>query len=459
MGVANMQHRSTMKDHLGGQELLPLIQYPDCLRPVTLDLSFRFIDDILLKNISEKLKQSSLIYINLSHNLISDAGAKVLAEVMIANPKLTNIILDSNRIGDEGASYLANAISKNKYIKTISLKHNRITDDGAVTLLCAILSIATNDMIWFVLENNLISKTGEDYLVRALKDKNIIYSVRNRIKPINKSLSMKPRQCPGLDDDCLALSNKISLLELLPSEILYLTLSMCNYEEQNIASTLVRTNKYFYNLLQPQRLLDKLFMYLASEQKEQASQIKFVLVCHPYLLTQRKSFIDSINRNFHNLSAFEYAIWSLNTDFICDEILNYIPKDDKGIKLKNELLLQLKYIQEHGVTYTLDGEEHTESHYNFIGLISALEHYANEFDKWNWGQRQEYWFKRIEVERNSAPKHIAQLFSYRDNFYSPQHVTKVLKKLYKLTQSDLNLIESSLSNSFSYRLKEKCCVS
>src|SRR5690606_4923783 len=65
-------------------------------------------------------------YLNLSHNRISDEGAKSLA----TNPTWETIRLERNNISDEGVS----ALASNYAIRNFYLAHNNIGDKGALAL-------------------------------------------------------------------------------------------------------------------------------------------------------------------------------------------------------------------------------------------------------------------------------------------------------------------------------------
>ena len=59
---------------------------------------------------------------NLSVNLLSDAGATSIAEAIKVNKKLTNLDLFNSGISDTGATSIAEAIKVNKTIWSLSGK-------------------------------------------------------------------------------------------------------------------------------------------------------------------------------------------------------------------------------------------------------------------------------------------------------------------------------------------------
>lgn len=79
-------------------------------------------------------------------NMISDAGASYLANMLLKTKSLTALVLDENRIGDDGARKLAEALSLNTSLKKLCMKDNPISEMGARRLVEALehnMSITT----------------------------------------------------------------------------------------------------------------------------------------------------------------------------------------------------------------------------------------------------------------------------------------------------------------------------
>jgi Ran GTPase-activating protein (RanGAP) involved in mRNA processing and transport len=97
---------------------------------------------------------TSIVYVGLYHNTISDEGAISLADALKRNSTVKNINLYNNEIGVRGVSALAGALKTNTSLTDISLSSNAIGDDGASMVVDALqvntsvtsLDVAGNDI-------------------------------------------------------------------------------------------------------------------------------------------------------------------------------------------------------------------------------------------------------------------------------------------------------------------------
>jgi len=86
-------------------------------------------------SLGEALKHNtSLRFLGLGGNQISDAGAASLGEVLKTNATLVELNLNSNQIGDAGACALARALADGAAVRRLSLHDNCIGDIGAMCL-------------------------------------------------------------------------------------------------------------------------------------------------------------------------------------------------------------------------------------------------------------------------------------------------------------------------------------
>ena len=113
----------------------PYLQSNSISTRATLDLSHNKISDEGAKALSEALKvNTALQWLGLDYNNISDEGAKALAEVLKVNTALQRLDLNSNKISDEGAKALAEALKVNSALHRLDLRLNNISDEGAKAL-------------------------------------------------------------------------------------------------------------------------------------------------------------------------------------------------------------------------------------------------------------------------------------------------------------------------------------
>ena len=107
----------------------------DFLKTLPTDASDRLkeaIDDIVHNKVEEPYLQSNSIStratLDLSHNKISDEGAKTLSEALKVNTALQWLGLDYNNISDEGAKALTESLKVNKALQESYLHSNNISD-------------------------------------------------------------------------------------------------------------------------------------------------------------------------------------------------------------------------------------------------------------------------------------------------------------------------------------------
>lgn len=97
--------------------------------------------------------------LNLSNNLIGDAGAIDIATALKTNKTLVNMNLSQNQIGDPGAGELADMLEKNTTLKLLNLRANIIQREGYDRFM-DVLEINTT-LKKIMLEFNQISAEAE----------------------------------------------------------------------------------------------------------------------------------------------------------------------------------------------------------------------------------------------------------------------------------------------------------
>ncbi|KAJ3412302.1 T-complex-associated testis-expressed protein 1 [Chytridiales sp. JEL 0842] len=107
----------------------------------SLTLQTNSIDDDRCRLIANALlDNTTLKKLDLSHNKISDSGARGLAKLLsIPTCPLTHLNLANNKIGPHGASSIGKSIQNNPTLEHLNIRMNYLTDEGGAALLAALV--------------------------------------------------------------------------------------------------------------------------------------------------------------------------------------------------------------------------------------------------------------------------------------------------------------------------------
>ncbi|XP_066024158.1 protein NLRC3-like isoform X2 [Pocillopora verrucosa] len=138
------------------------------LNLTNLNLSYNVISDAGATCIAEAIKvNKTLTNLDLRRNDISAAGATCIAEAIKVNKTLTNLDLSNNVIRAAGATCIAEAIKVNKTLTNLDLSYNVISDAGAT---CIAEAIKVNKTLTNLdLSENVISAAGATCIAEAIK--------------------------------------------------------------------------------------------------------------------------------------------------------------------------------------------------------------------------------------------------------------------------------------------------
>lgn len=176
--------------------------FSDCLRQtqnlVFLSMPGNLIDDDLISILIKGLMLNKTIsQIDLSHNKISNSGARKLAKYLLSSKILTHMNLSDNSIHYEGSRYLAQALKVNKSLRHLNLKLNRIDDKGGAKL-CTDLLNNNSELESLSLSSNSLGAMFCESLAEFLK--------------LNRTIKQLDISCNFIDD-----SNASTLKDSLES--------------------------------------------------------------------------------------------------------------------------------------------------------------------------------------------------------------------------------------------------
>ncbi|WP_428411554.1 hypothetical protein [Legionella sp.] len=213
-------------------------------------------------------------------------------------------------------------------------------------------------------------------------------------------------------------------------------------------SALALASNSSYNLFQPHRLLTALLTSVVHGNQDNAEKI---LKRYPELLMQRGTVTDYSGRTFTNITAFQCALWALDTRYMCTMMLDCLSKNEQAEELRIELLNQFNEHEVKGVCYMLEGKTYQEKHYNFSLLITTLQTYIDNFTYWIDNDQKDlmatHWSTQIGGAQRYVPAHVAQHYCDPDESFNS--MSSFTKPRFKRTLTFYNPITFQKSSWFS----------
>ena len=206
----------------------------------------------------------------------------------------------------------------------------------------------------------------------------------------------------------------------LPQDVAEHLISKYLPPEDQLSLTLV--SKSIQNLFQPhrlQKLAKKLLLHVMHGEQEKAEKM---LKFHPELLTIEETATDYSGRTFKT-TAFRYALWALDTRYMCNMMLDCLPYSEEGEAIKQKLLTQYMAQTHDGLDYKLNGVTIHETHYDFSPIKAALQTYVDNYPFWKaavWREGMIYqWSKVVGLAQRYVPAHVAQHYCDPDESFYP----------------------------------------
>jgi hypothetical protein len=175
-------------------------------------------------------------------------------------------------------------------------------------------------------------------------------------------------------------------------------------------------------LFQPNRLqmmADKLLLQVMHGEQDKA---EVILKRRPDLLMIKGTATDYSGRKF-TCTAFQYALWALDTRYMCSMMLDCLPCSPDGERIKEGLLMQLFEQTSNGIEFQLDTRTVREKHYDFTPLLNALKTYVDNYDHWfaasNWAEMTRQWNEVVGLAQRYVPAHVAQHYCDPDETFYP----------------------------------------
>jgi len=180
--------------------------------------------------------------------------------------------------------------------------------------------------------------------------------------------------------------------------------------------------------LRPDLLLQVLFILAGLGAQEPMEQI---LKQQPELLVTYAPLRDISGASFQSITLFLHAVWAGDVRYMAPMMLNCLPKNEQGEKIRIELLRQFNELMSQGVVYQLNGEMHREKQFSLKPLITELDTLVTNFNQWTPEERDLYWCTKVGHEQTRLPAHVRHHYcDPEESFWDTPSFTKE-----KLTRS------------------------
>lgn len=158
--------------------------------------------------------------------------------------------------------------------------------------------------------------------------------------------------------------------------------------------------------LTTQALKIKLFA-LASYAKQ--TEIRNILQEYPEWVTIYRPLDDISGHFFNKITIFQHARWSGDIYYMCNMILDCLPINDLGEKLRIELLRQFHEINKKIEVYDPQGEKQRVAQFDLQILLDAYTLYTEEYDHYDDSDKSKQWVNLVGKAQNLLPAFIRQL--------------------------------------------------
>ena len=146
------------------------------------------------------------------------------------------------------------------------------------------------------------------------------------------------------------------------------------------------TCHFFNNQFKNEMLIKKLLNYTVLGRLDKVDEI---LKANPELALGKSIITDLSERTFYQITAFQYAVWSLDVD-MWNLFLKYLDSPTA--------LSQLQSLEASHENYSKHG-----MHYDIAPLIAKTRTYLDNYRNWNEGKRCQYWQKEVGSEQRQCP--------------------------------------------------------
>lgn len=199
----------------------------------------------------------------------------------------------------------------------------------------------------------------------------------------------------------------------LPKE---LEISIAYHGSKSVLGKLAQTSTYHRTLLGPMIGIRKLLHYVT---RGEYDAVKAMVRKDLSLFFKRSVVTDCSEREFENISAFEYTLWALDRH-MWTAMIACIPHNQEGHAVFAQLLAQYNKLNADGVTYKLNGKTVTEKHFDFNNtIIKELKTQTDSIKegKKSWEAIQKQWREGVGGAQKLLPMHVVYEYCSDISFY------------------------------------------
>ncbi|MBA3537151.1 MAG: hypothetical protein H0T84_11165, partial [Tatlockia sp.] len=208
----------------------------------------------------------------------------------------------------------------------------------------------------------------------------------------------------------------------------------------NALVALSSTSEANYRFFQSMRHISQFLLAVAHGEYD---EVAILLEDNIDLLLHKGRVTDYSGRTFFNISGFQYALWALDKHMWL-KILNCLPQNETGAKIKAELYKQYQELKEKGVAYELNGKRIRENHFDFENtIIKELRIQANSGNSVINDKR---WVENVGSAQKQLPMHV--VYEYCSNVsFGPGPVPEFIEQ-------PLPLLEKQFFNMIGHKYED-----
>lgn len=241
------------------------------------------------------------------------------------------------------------------------------------------------------------------------------------------------------------MQNKQEQIEIhisdLPEEILYKFSDSIEEEDEQSKCAIASAHRLFgHNVFQTHRILARLSQYIAEARMDMVDKLREIrpdLNDQILSLVQEGLFIlagyaeqdkmEQILKHYPELfftyaslkdisgiypvipgrkgiTVFQHALWAGDIPYMCNMMLNCLPKNAYGDEIRIELLRQFNELMDKGVIYWLEGKIREEKQFSLEPMIKAFQNYINVWNNPTLSHKS--WCEGVGLAQTYFPAYI-----------------------------------------------------